>query len=553
MDNDTKINLGQENWKDLPGLDKVPQLPKKTSVDLYTRLLLDNEASWIAMANLFRECNMEKNICFAYEKALSNNPLSKDALSMLGPIYRRRREFGKALDVFLRLYKVMQGEDTGTAINIAYCYLMLDRFLESLAWYKMVAKNASQIKEKKGFLWYGVGVFYERMNNLQIAEEAYAASIKIDHTSEYIPEVYFRLGVTYKKKGAITAAMDCFEYLLHNISSKSHHPTKDDVLIQIAHANELQSREMEAIDILKGVCQLNPRHEKAAMLLSWLYYKERNWEVARDVLCTHHPEALSAFSWYLLGRIEQKLENYEEAYRCYNFALKQDSQNHIYWNSLGVLYFNLSQYEDAMRAFKEAKKHNPGYVEAVYNLGVVHEQFESTLQSALEIYEEAIGIFPEDRLVLERIEEVEEKLTREGEDPSSPYIAPDIPLRDVLPNPGKTPYFLAHSLLGYRPTGFIFSAAEKDEIDKLAGMFHTHKEARHSYNSHHEYTDNERVSCTSRDPNYPEDVNEEVPGRVRPDMPVQKDRDVNTFTEYSDGSNRDFYEYDQSEERVPDS
>lgn len=470
MDNDTKINSVQESWKDLPGMDRVPQLPRKVTVDPYTRLLLDNEASWIAMANLFRECNMEKNICFAYEKALANNPLSVDALSMLGPIYRRRRDFSKALDVFLRLYKLSQGEDVTTAINIAYCYLMLDKFLESLAWYKMVAKNASQIKEKKGFLWYGVGVFYERMNNLQIAEEAYAASIKIEHTSEYTPEVYFRLGVTYKKKGAITAAMECFEYLLHNISSKSVHPSKDDVLIQIAHANELQSRDLEAADILKGVCQLNPRHEKASMLLAWLYYKERNWVGARDVFKMHRPETLSAFSWYLLARTEQKLENYEEAYRSYHYALKQDSQNHIYWNSLGILYFTLSQFEDAMRAFKEARKHNPGYVEAVYNLGVVYEQFESALDSALELYEEAISIFPEDPYILERMEELVEK--RAGGTVPGTYAPPELTLRDVLPNPGKTPYFLAHALLGYRPTGFIFSAAEKEEVDRITGMLH---------------------------------------------------------------------------------
>ncbi|KAI5163156.1 general transcriptional corepressor CYC8 [Nematocida ausubeli] len=484
MDNDTKISLAESTWKDLPGMDRVPQMPKRPPMDLYTRLLLDNEASWIAMANLFRECNMEKNITFAYEKALSNNPLSRDALSMLGPIYRRRRDFNKALDVFLRLYKLHQGEDISVAINIAYCYLMLDRFLESLAWYKMVSKHASQIKEKKGFLWYGVGVFYERMNNLQIAEEAYAASIKIDHMSEYIPEVYFRLGVTYKKKGALTAAMDCFEYLLHNISSKSHFPTKDDVLIQIAHANELQGRESEAVDILKGVCQLNPKHEKAAMLLAWLYYKERNWEVAKDVLKTHHAEALSAFSWYLLARAEQKLENYEDAYRCYHCALKQDSQNHIYWNSLGILYFNLLQYEDAMRAFKEARKHNPGYVEAVYNLGAVHEQFESTIHIALEIYEEAMRISPEDRMVLERIEELEEKISSKHMAGGKGYTPPDLILRDIQPNPGKTPYFLAHALLGYKPTGFIFSAAEKEEIDKIAVLLSSNKEKEHGSAEH---------------------------------------------------------------------
>lgn len=474
MDSDTKINPVQESWKELPGMENVPQMPRKVSMDLYTRLLLDNEASWIAMANLFRECNMEKNICFAYEKALSNNPLSRDALAMLGPIYRRRKDFAKALDVFLRLYKLSQGEDISVAINIAYCYLMLDKFLESLAWYKMVSKNASQIKEKKGFLWYGVGVFYERMHNLQIAEEAYAASIKIDHASEYVPEVYFRLGVTYKKKGALTAAMECFEYLLHNISSKSQNPTKDDVLVQIAHANELQMRDAEAIEILKGVCQLNPRHEKASMLLAWLYYKERNWQAGRETLKVHLAEALSAFSWYLLARIEQKLENYEDAYRCYHYALKQDSQNHIYWNSLGVLYFNLSQYEDAMRSFKEARKHNPGYVEAVYNLGVVYEQFEDALDSALEIYEEAISIFPEDRLLLERIEELEERGV--GSSSDRRYVPPNTPLRDVLPNPGKTPYFLAHALLGYKPTGFIFSAAEREEIDTITGILQSREE-----------------------------------------------------------------------------
>lgn len=467
MDSDTKINLPQDGWKNLPGMERVPIMPKKTKVDIYTKLLLENEAEWISIAHLFQECNMEKYICYAYERALANNPMSKEALSSLGPLYRKKKNFVRALDVFLRLYRLSNGEDMLCAANIAFCYLMTDNFAASLTWYRVAARNAAHIKEEKGFLWYGVGVFYERVNNLQIAEEAYASAIKIDLSFEYSIETYFRLGVTYKKRGAIQTAMDCFEYLIHNIPQYYLTPSKEDVIVQIAHIHELQQRDSEAIEMLKEVCQVDVHHEKAAILLAWLFYKQNSPSAAKEVLGRIAEDKLCAFSWYLLGRCEQKLEQYEEAYRCYHQALTKDPRNYIYWNSIGTLYFTLSQFEDAMSAFKRSKELNPQFVEAVYNLGVVYEQFESALDSAMEVYERASNQFPEDQLLIERLEDLAERRDMEDE-----YYTPDIQLRDVAPNPTKTPYFLAHALLGYKPTSFVFSQQEKKEIDKIVEDLH---------------------------------------------------------------------------------
>ncbi|KAI5180235.1 general transcriptional corepressor CYC8 [Nematocida sp. AWRm80] len=471
MDSDNMIS-SQEEWRGLPGLENVPSVPKKINSDIYTKLLLENEAAWVSIANLFKECKMEKNVVYAYERALSNNPMSREGLYELGPIYRKKKDFSKALDVYLRLFKLSEGEDYYCAANIGYCYLLLDRFSESLLWYKLAARNASKIKEKKGFLWYGIGVLYERLNNLQIAEEAYASAIKIDLSFDYVMETYFRLGVTYKKRGAVQTAMDCFEYLIHNLGTHSYSPSKEDVMIQIAHIHELQSRDQESIDLLKDVYQISPGNEKGLLLLSWLSYKENNWTAARDILKSKAQEGiLSAFSWYMIGRCEQKLENFTEAYAAYNTALKKDPQNHFYWNSLGTLYFSLSQFEDARGAFVQAKSYNPGFIEAIYNLGVVYEQFASALDNALDLYERALEMFPEDRLIMERIEDLEARNAIEPEE-LPPYTPPEIPLRDIIPNPTKTPYFLPHALLGYKPTTFIFTKAEKEEAEKLVKDLH---------------------------------------------------------------------------------
>ncbi|KAI5171537.1 general transcriptional corepressor CYC8 [Nematocida sp. LUAm3] len=468
MNTDTKINLLQDSWKNLPGIERVPSLPAKMHIDIYTKLLLENEASWISIANLFKECHMEKNICYAYERALSNNPMSHEALSAIGPIYRKQKNYVRALDVFLRLYKLSNGEDVSCAANIGFCYLMLDNFTESLIWFKATARHASHIKEEKGFLWYGIGVFYERMNNLQTAEEAYASAIKMDLPFNYTMETYFRLGVTYKKRGATQTAMDCFDYLIHNLSQQSVSPSKEDVMVQIAHIHEMQGRTQEAVEVLKEICRLDTRNESAAMLLSWVYYKEGEWEASGEILkiYLHHAgNKATAFTWYMIGRCEQKAENYTEAYKCYHMALMKDPMNHFYWNSIGTLYFGLLQYEDAMQAFKKAIEISSTFIEASYNLGVLYEQFESAISSAQEVYEEILSIFPGDRLTHDRLEEIEAKKeeksqvsqgTEENPDSQEEYSPPDLFLRDIMPNPTKTPYFLPHALLGHKPTTFIF-------------------------------------------------------------------------------------------------
>ncbi|KAI5191664.1 general transcriptional corepressor CYC8 [Nematocida sp. AWRm77] len=466
MDSDTKINLLQNNaWKDLPGMERVPILPKKMKTDIYTKLLLENEAGWVIIGRIFQEFNIENYIFYAYERALANNPMSKDALSNLGPLYKKKKNFARALDVFLRLYRLSNGEDMLCAANVAFCYLMTDSFTESLIWYKIAARHSPQIKEGKGFLWYGIGVLYERLNNLQTAEEAYASAIKVDLSFEQSMETYFRLGVTYKKRGAIQTAMDCFEYLIHNIPQNFSSPSKEDVIVQIAHVHELQKRDVEAIEMLREVCQVDTQHEKAALLLAWLLYKQNTPERAKEVLERIPEEKMCAFSWYLMGRSEQKMENHEGAYRCYDQALTKDPNNYVYLNTLGTLYFTLLQFEDAMEAFKRSSELNPQFPEAIYNLGVVYEQFEDALDSAMEVYEKACDTFPEDKLLMDRMDELAERrgISEEMEE----YVPPTIPLRDITPNPTKTPYFLAHTLLGYKPTSFMFSQKDKKEIEKI--------------------------------------------------------------------------------------
>ncbi|KAI5188022.1 general transcriptional corepressor CYC8 [Nematocida homosporus] len=474
MDSDTKINFQPDSWHSLPGLERVPTPPLCEMPDIYTKLLLENEASWLSIASLFREFRMDKNVCYAYERALANNPLSREALESLGPIYRTQKQWDKALDLYLRLYKLSSGVDIDSATSIAFCYLMLDRFSESLIWFKLAAQHAAAIKKEKGFLWFGVGVFYERVNNLQIAEEAYASAIKVNLPYEYSLETYFRLGVTYKKRGAIQTAKDCFEYLLHNLPKNQTRPSKEDVLVQVAHVHDLQGRTLEAIGLLQEIVSSrsssSSSKQVAVLLLSWLYYKEGNWLGVQGTIQELGTGELGGFTWYLLGRVEHRLENYKEAYRCYHAAIRKDGKNHLYWNSMGILYYGLGQYEDAMGAFQKARNLHPLFVEAVYNLGAVYEQFAGTLGSALEVYEGALEVFPEDKLLLERLEEVADRRASEVE---GVYLPPEVPLRDVQPNPTNTPYFLAHSLLGYRPTSFVFNT-ETHHADIESIVEHLH-------------------------------------------------------------------------------
>jgi general transcriptional corepressor CYC8 len=447
MRENAKPSLSLNGDEELPGLWSVPTVSTNMKEDKYSELLLRNERAWISIAKLFLSEERVPDAIYSYERALSNNPLSLKALQYLAPIYRRRGRYREALDMFLRMYKTTRESTPDVITNIAYCYLMTDQLEESYRWYRAIAESGMSLGKSRSFFWFGVGVLYERFNNLQVSEEALAAAAKINPVFEYATETYFRLGVLYKERRAFQMAMNCFKYLLNTKSTSK--PTKEDVLIQIAQIHELQEQNAEAVEILEDVLLAVPGEEKASMFLAWIYYKQRKYVSCAEALKQiHSGKGMNAFSSYMLGRCYQMQGFYKNAYDAYCEAIEEDRTNAMYLNSMGTLYFMLSQFEDALRAFKKATSLDPHFAEAWCNLAVLYEQFEETSGNALLAHEHALRLRPGDPRIIRSLQALQRRNSSECK-----YTSLGT-LRDIQPNPGRTPYFTAHVFLGHRPTGF---------------------------------------------------------------------------------------------------
>lgn len=431
----------------LPGLETVPvrcaERAEKTpsAKSRYTSLYLSNEKVWLILADLFNRQGNRERCIYSYERALANNPLSKKALSFLGPVYRARERYREALDIFLRLYHLSEKNEGEIESEVGYAYLMLDMLGEAREWLAEAAKK----KRRGPFLWYAVGVMYERFNNASLSEEALTAAVKLSPSFEYLGEAYFRLGVLHKNRGSFSTALMCFDHLAKNTPRSL---AREDIVLQMAHVYEMQEKNAEALSLLKEAMGKKEyvRSKKARILKGWIHFKKREYHMCRETLIgIEGKDKGGAFTFYLMGRCCQILEDPIFAYDCYTKAVEGDRKNAIYWNSLGILYFSLSQYEDALSSFRNAISVDERFFEGWCNLGVLYSQFQETAEDALEAYERARGLRPKDAKVLSLIDECSRISLRSGA---------KLALLDVQPNPGKTPYFTAHAMMGYKPTSF---------------------------------------------------------------------------------------------------
>lgn len=62
----------------------------------------------------------------------------------------------------------------------------------------------------------------------------------------------------------------------------------------------------------------------------------------------------------------------EEAKRCYREALRADPGYADALNNLGVIYLQERAYGEARASFEKAIRLKPGYVEPIYNLACLH-------------------------------------------------------------------------------------------------------------------------------------------------------------------------------------
>lgn len=306
----------------------------------------------------------------AYEKALSHNPYSEQALTLIATVARSTEKYSKAAEYFQRVLKIndKNGEIWGA---LGHCYLMLDELHKAYSAYQQALYHLQNPKEPK--LWYGIGILYDRYGSYEHAEEAFTAVLEMEPKFEKANEIYFRLGIIYKQQSKFDNSLQvrhtnkCFQYILNCPPS----PLTDlDIWFQIGHLYEQQKDYQKAKETYDLVLKESPKHSKVLQQLGWLYHQQSTGFTNQELAVSHLLKALDsdqadAQTWYLLGRCYMTQQKYNDAYNSYQQAVYRDGRNPTFWCSIGVLYYQINQYSDALDAYGRALRLNP-YISEVW-------------------------------------------------------------------------------------------------------------------------------------------------------------------------------------------
>ena len=112
--------------------------------------------------------------------------------------------------------------------------------------------------------------------------------------------------------------------------------------------------------------------ERATLGLAALAFRRNTFEAAREVLVPALKTVKdSAELWFLLGMVELKAGNTNNAIHALRAATRLGNRNPVFHHSLGVVYAVAKNYKSAVLAFRTALALLPGCLDTVHALGRV--------------------------------------------------------------------------------------------------------------------------------------------------------------------------------------
>ncbi|OZJ03716.1 hypothetical protein BZG36_03295 [Bifiguratus adelaidae] len=310
--------------------------------------------------------------------------------------------------------RVVQHGATDASIlgALGYCFVRMNRLEDAYAVFQQAVQDSQNAHASIGrgelcvsVLWFGIGIYSDLTNAPEHAEEAFTSVLRYNPDYEMANDIYFRLGIIYKKQQRYDLSLQCFRHVQAN---PPYPLVEADIYYQIGHVQELQKDYNLARDSYEHVLDQTPNHAKVLKRLGWLYHQSAsftNYATAIQLLS----QALSLDdtdpeTYFFLGRCYMKKQDYTKAKNAYQEAVNYGSKNAVYWCSIGVLYYQINQYRDALEAYTKAIKLNPELSETWYNLGTLYESCNDQFHDALDAYQKAWQLDPSNQHVRQRLE-----------------------------------------------------------------------------------------------------------------------------------------------------
>ncbi|GAB4211599.1 MAG: tetratricopeptide repeat protein [Synechococcales cyanobacterium] len=151
--------------------------------------------------------------------------------------------------------------------------------------------------------------------------------------------------------------------------------------------------------------------------VGWLVIREirrnrRQEDVLRRLQAPLSREKGSPRDHYELGSVYLEKKLYDQAIIQFKKGLEASGDQSVppIANALGFTYFTQQQYDLAIRFYKEALKGDPDYVVAWNNLGHAYEK-KTLVQPAIEAYETALRLEPENTTAKRRLDSLRKRLS----------------------------------------------------------------------------------------------------------------------------------------------
>ena len=321
-----------------------------------------NETIWNQIGKFATLINEKERATNAFESCLRLNPMNQVALLNLALLTNN-------VDMFLRLIQIDSNNGLYWSL-LGHCHLKLDELQKAYNSFQQALYLFEN--PNNSYLWFGIGILYDRYGSLEHCEEAFQSVLQMDPEFDKQNEVYFRLGLVYKSQKKYDVAIDCFKYILVDPPAPF---TEADLWFQIGHVEEFKMDFQGAIKCYDLCLSIDPNHAKVLQQLGYLYQLDGCLDLSKSLDLLKKSIDLDindSQTWYLLGRCYFKMEKYVKAYDSYQQAVYRDGRNYTFWSSIGVLYYKINQFADALDAYTRALHLNP-YSWQVYkvDLGMV--------------------------------------------------------------------------------------------------------------------------------------------------------------------------------------
>lgn len=236
---------------------------------LYKKAISLNPDYVEAHSNLgiaYKDMGRTEEAVASYKRAIAINPDYAEAYSHLGSLYRKLGRNEEALALLEKAVS-LKPDYAAAYSNFGNVYRNLGKKEEAIASYK----KALDLDSDFATAYYNLGNVYRDVDK---KEEAIVSYEKAIHIKPEYALAYNNLGVVYGDIGRTEDAITSFKKAI------SIDPDYVMAYDNLGVAYFGAGRKKEAIDAYKEIIEIDPDFTEAYLKLAWLYYYERQFELA---------------------------------------------------------------------------------------------------------------------------------------------------------------------------------------------------------------------------------------------------------------------------------